>query len=70
MHAAGVLEDQRVMDTTADSFACVLSAIVSGALALDAPCPLGALDWLVLFSPYSQNFDSPGKSATQRATLS
>ncbi|KAL1636605.1 Type I Iterative PKS [Neofusicoccum ribis] len=63
VHAAGVLEDQLVLDTTPDSFARVLAPKVAGALALAAAFPPGTLDWLVLFSSCGQLFGFPGQSS-------
>ena len=63
VHAAGALEDQLVLDTTADSFARVLAPKVSGALALHALFPPGTLDWMVLFSSCGQLFGFPGQSS-------
>ncbi|KAK0634259.1 6-methyl salicylic acid synthase [Bombardia bombarda] len=63
VHAAGTLEDQLVMDTTASSFSRVLSPKVSGALALDALFPVNTLDFLVLFSSCGQLFGFPGQSS-------
>nr|WQM87381.1 6-Methyl salicylic acid synthase [Xylaria grammica] len=63
VHAAGTLEDQLVLDTTADSFGRVLAPKVSGALALNAVFPPGALDWFVLFSSCGQLFGFPGQSS-------
>ncbi|KAI1263583.1 6-MSAS [Xylariaceae sp. FL1019] len=63
VHAAGALEDQLVLDTTADSFSRVLAPKVSGALALHAVFPPGSLDWFVLFSSCGQLFGFPGQSS-------
>ncbi|EKG18983.1 Beta-ketoacyl synthase [Macrophomina phaseolina MS6] len=63
VHAAGTLEDQLVLDTTADSFARVLKPKVAGALALNAVFPPGTLDWFVLFSSCGQLFGFPGQSS-------
>lgn len=63
VHAAGSLEDQLVMDATADSFGRVLAPKVAGSLALDAAFPVGTLDWLVLFSSCGQLLGFPGQGS-------
>ncbi|KAL1615173.1 Type I Iterative PKS [Neofusicoccum ribis] len=65
VHAAGVLEDQLVMATTAGAVARVLAPKVRGALALDAAFPAGGggLDFLVLFSSCGQLFGFPGQAS-------
>ena len=63
VHAAGVLEDQLVLETTADSFNRVLSPKIAGALALHSIFPPGSLDFFVLFSSCGQLFGFPGQSS-------
>lgn len=63
VHAAGTLEDQLVLDTTADAFSRVLKPKVSGALALNSTFPPGTLDWMVLFSSCGQLFGFPGQGS-------
>ena len=63
VHAAGVLEDQLVLQTTSDSFSRVLAPKVGGALALHALYPPGTLDFFVLFSSCGQLFGFPGQSS-------
>lgn len=63
VHAAGVLEDQLVLETTADSFHRVLSPKIAGALALHSIFPPGSLDFFVLFSSCGQLFGFPGQSS-------
>lgn len=63
VHAAGVLEDQLVLETTADSFHRVLQPKIAGALALHSMFPPGSLDFLVLFSSCGQLFGFPGQSS-------
>ena len=63
VHAAGVLEDQLVLETTADSFHRVLSPKITGALALHSIFPPGSLDFFVLFSSCGQLFGFPGQSS-------
>ncbi len=63
VHAAGVLEDQLVLETTADSFDRVLRPKIAGALALHSLFPPGSLDFFVLFSSCGQLFGFPGQSS-------
>lgn len=63
VHAAGVLEDQLVLETTADSFHRVLRPKIAGALALHSLFPPGSLDFFVLFSSCGQLFGFPGQSS-------
>ncbi|MCJ1479648.1 hypothetical protein MMC13_008334 [Lambiella insularis] len=63
VHAAGVLEDQLVLETTAESFSRVLSPKLSGALALHNLFPPRSLDFFILFSSCGQLFGFPGQSS-------
>lgn len=63
VHAAGVLEDQLVLETTADSFHCVLSPKIAGALAQQSLFPPGPLDFFVPSSSCGQLFGFPGQSS-------
>lgn len=63
VHAAGVLEDQLVLETTRSSFSRVLSPKIGGALTLHALFPPGTLDFFVLFSSCGQLFGVPGQSS-------
>nr|APX44008.1 polyketide synthase [Pestalotiopsis microspora] len=64
IHASGVLEDSLLCDTTADSFARVLSPKISGALALHRAFPPAAgLDFFVLFSSIGQLVGTSGQSS-------
>ncbi|KAF2205968.1 6-methylsalicylic acid synthase [Delitschia confertaspora ATCC 74209] len=63
VHGAGVLEDQLILETTADSFTRVLAPKVSGALALHALFPVGQLDFMMLFSSCGQLFGFPGQAS-------
>ena len=49
LHAAGVLDNQLVLETTADSFHRVLSPKITGALVLHSIFPPGSRDFLGLF---------------------
>lgn len=62
VHAAGVLEDNLIMDTTADSFERVLRPKVSGSLALHKAFPPATLDFFVLFSSIGQLVGTSGQS--------
>lgn len=62
IHAAGVLEDNLIMNTTADSFARVLSPKVSGSLALHKAFPPATLDFFILFSSIGQLVGTSGQS--------
>ncbi|KAI0437779.1 6-methylsalicylic acid synthase [Xylaria telfairii] len=63
VHAAGLLEDQLIQETTTESFSRVLSPKVPGALALHVAFPVGTLDWFVLFSSCGQLFGFPGQGS-------
>ncbi|KAL9087908.1 MAG: hypothetical protein Q9165_006470 [Trypethelium subeluteriae] len=63
IHASGVLEDSLLVETTADSFARVLSPKISGAIALHKAFAPGSLDFFVLFSSIGQLVGTPGQSS-------
>ncbi|KAI0023479.1 6-methyl salicylic acid synthase [Xylariomycetidae sp. FL0641] len=63
VHAAGALENELIAEATAGAFSRVLAPKVSGALALHEAFPVGALDWLVLFSSCGQLFGFPGQGS-------
>ncbi|KAH6695965.1 polyketide syntase 2 [Leptodontidium sp. MPI-SDFR-AT-0119] len=63
VHAAGVLEDQLVLATTASSFARVLAPKIDGALALHNFFPPNVLDFFILFSSCGQLFGFPGQAS-------
>ena len=63
IHAAGVLEDQLVLETTRDSFSRVLNPKITGALALHELFPPQILDFFILFSSCGQLFGFPGQSS-------
>jgi 6-methylsalicylic acid synthase len=50
IHAAGVFEDDLIIDTTSASFGRVLSSKLAGTLALHRASPPNALDFFILFS--------------------
>jgi 6-methylsalicylic acid synthase len=63
VHAAGVLEDQLVLECTQPSFQRVLAPKISGAMALHALFPVGTLDFMTLFSSCGQLFGFPGQAS-------
>lgn len=63
VHAAGILEDQLVAETTRDAFDRVLAPKVSGAMALHKLFPVGSLDFMVLFSSCGQLLGFPGQAS-------
>ncbi|KAL1640659.1 Type I Iterative PKS [Diplodia intermedia] len=62
VHAAGVLEDNLILDTTAPSFARVLAPKVAGGLALHHAFPPATLDFFVLFSSIGQLVGTAGQA--------
>ncbi|KAF2098083.1 polyketide syntase 2 [Rhizodiscina lignyota] len=63
IHAAGVLEDQMVLNTTRESFNRVLAPKIAGALALHKAFPPGSVDFFMLFSSCGQLFGFPGQAS-------
>lgn len=63
VHAAGVIEDQFVMETTPASFNRVIAPKVAGAMALDELFPPKDLDFFILFSSCGQLLGLPGQAA-------
>ncbi len=63
VHAAGVLEDQLILNSTADSFDRVLAPKVTGGLVLHQLFPVGTLDFFILFSSCGQLFGFPGQGS-------
>ena len=63
VHAAGVLEDQLILDMTADSIDRVLAPKVAGSMTLHQVFPVGSLDFMVLFSSCGQLFGFPGQGS-------
>ncbi|KAI9708217.1 MAG: Type I Iterative PKS [Bogoriella megaspora] len=63
IHAAGVLENQLIVDMTDESFAHVLKPKVAGALALHNLFPPKTIDFFVLFSSCGQLFGFPGQGS-------
>ncbi|KJZ74128.1 hypothetical protein HIM_06577 [Hirsutella minnesotensis 3608] len=63
VHAAGVLEDSLLLQTTRDSFARVLAPKVSGALALHRAFPPASLDFFVLYSSIGQLVGTAGQAS-------
>ncbi|PLB53501.1 MSAS-type polyketide synthase [Aspergillus steynii IBT 23096] len=63
VHAAGVLEDQLILNTTQEAFHRVLSPKVTGTLALHEAFPPGTLDFFVLFGSCGHLVGFPGQGA-------
>ncbi|KAI4122121.1 MAG: hypothetical protein LQ338_005990 [Usnochroma carphineum] len=64
VHAAGLVEDQLIMDATPASFARVLAPKVAGTLALHRCFPPASnLDFFILFSSCGQLFGFPGQGS-------
>ncbi|KAH8424394.1 type I polyketide synthase [Aspergillus melleus] len=63
VHAAGVLEDQLILNTTEEAFHRVLSPKVTGTLALHQAFPPGTLDFFVLFGSCGHLVGFPGQGA-------
>jgi 6-methylsalicylic acid synthase len=63
VHAAGVIGDELVLDTTPEAFERVLAPKVAGGLALHAAFPPGSVDFFVLFSSCGQLFGFPGQAS-------
>jgi 6-methylsalicylic acid synthase len=63
VHAAGVLENELVLDTTREAFARVLDPKISGALTLHKAFPPKSLDFFLLFSSCGQLFGFPGQGS-------
>lgn len=63
VHAAGVLDNQLILETTRDAFARVLAPKINGALALHAVFPPKTLDFFVLFSSCGNLFGFPGQAS-------
>ncbi len=63
VHAAGILEDQLILDSTTDSFNRVLAPKISGSLALHRLFPVHSLNFFVLFSSCGQLFGFPGQGS-------
>ncbi|EHK46840.1 6-methylsalicylic acid synthase [Trichoderma atroviride IMI 206040] len=63
VHAAGVLEDSSLVETTRDSFARVLAPKVNGALALHSAFPPGSLDFFIMYSSIGQLVGTVGQAS-------
>ena len=63
VHAAGVLEDELVLETTQPSFQRVLAPKITGALMLHNLFPVGSLDFMTFFSSCGQLFGFPGQAS-------
>ena len=63
VHAAGIVEDQLIHETTPESFERVLAPKVAGTLALHQTFPVNTLDFFILFSSCGQLFGFPGQGS-------
>ncbi|KEY69314.1 hypothetical protein S7711_01764 [Stachybotrys chartarum IBT 7711] len=63
IHAAGVLEDSLLMDTTRESFAHVLAPKIRGALTLHEAFPPNSVDFFVLYSSIGQLVGTAGQAS-------
>ena len=63
VHAAGVLEDQLILNSTTDSFSRVLAPKIAGSLALHRLFPVQSLEFFILFSSCGQLFGFPGQGS-------
>ncbi|KAJ5914242.1 polyketide synthase [Penicillium tannophilum] len=63
IHAAGVIEDELVLSTTAEGLRRVLAPKVSGAILLHQLFPPKSLDFMILFSSCGQLFGFPGQAS-------
>ncbi|WBO65004.1 type I polyketide synthase [Streptomyces camelliae] len=63
VHAAGVLDNRMALDVDEASLATVLQPKAAGALALHELFPVGALDFMVLFSSCGQLLGLPGQAS-------
>jgi len=63
IHAAGVLDNQLVMETTQDGFERVITPKIIGAMALHELFPPKSLDFFVLFSSCGQLLGFPGQAS-------
>ena len=71
VHAAGVLEDQLILESTAEAFDRVQAPKIARSMTLHQVFPVGNLDFLVLFSSCGQLFGFPrqGSNASGNAFL-
>jgi 6-methylsalicylic acid synthase len=63
IHAAGILEDSLLLNTTRDSFSRVLAPKIGGAMTLHKVFPPGTLDFFILFSSIGQLVGTAGQSS-------
>ena len=63
IHAAGMLANQTVMETTTEAFNTVIAPKIIGALALHEVFPPKSLDFMVLFSSCGQLLGFPGQTS-------
>ncbi|KAL4966916.1 type I polyketide synthase [Aspergillus stella-maris] len=63
VHAAGVLENEMILDSTQDAFSRVLYPKIDGVLALHRAFPPGTVDFFMMFSSCGQLFGFPGQGS-------
>lgn len=63
VHAAGILENELILESTRDAFHRVFSPKINGAMALHEAFPPGTLDFFMLFSSCGQLFQFPGQGS-------
>ena len=63
VHAAGVLENELVLETTEAAFAKVLAPKIKGGVSLHEAFPPKSVDFFILFSSCGQLFGFPGQSS-------
>ncbi|PYI31855.1 6-methylsalicylic acid synthase [Aspergillus indologenus CBS 114.80] len=63
VHAAGVLDNELVLDTTQDAFARVLAPKITGGLVLNEVFPAQSVDFFILFSSCGQLVGFTGQSS-------
>lgn len=63
VHAAGILEDELILESTRDALHRVFSPKITGALVLHEAFPPNTLDFFMLFSSCGQLFGFPGQGS-------
>ena len=63
VHAAGIIANQLVMETTTETFNSVVAPKIMGAMALHEAFPPKSLDFMILFSSCGQILGFPGQAS-------
>lgn len=63
IHAAGILANQTIMETTSEAFNTVIAPKIIGVIALHEAFPPKTLDFMVLFSSCGQLLGFPGQAS-------